>query len=52
MELANGEPIARILLTKPVCSVEGEKIALSRRLDKNWRLIGWGEIKKGKELEF
>lgn len=26
---------------------EGEKIALSRRVDKHWRLIGWGQIRQG-----
>jgi translation initiation factor 2 subunit 3 len=31
----------------PVCANEGEKIAMSRRIDRNFRLIGWGEIKKG-----
>ena len=35
-----GECIARILLTQPVCTQESEKIALSRRVDKHWRLIG------------
>lgn len=39
--------LARISLTQPVCTQVGEKIALSRRVDKHWRLIGWGEIKKG-----
>eukprot|EP00520_Triparma_pacifica_P006679 CAMPEP_0118654704 /NCGR_PEP_ID=MMETSP0785-20121206/12534_1 /TAXON_ID=91992 /ORGANISM="Bolidomonas pacifica, Strain CCMP 1866" /LENGTH=455 /DNA_ID=CAMNT_0006547387 /DNA_START=164 /DNA_END=1528 /DNA_ORIENTATION=+ len=32
--------LAKILLTQPVCTQEGEKIALSRRVDKHWRLIG------------
>jgi len=50
-ESASGEPIARIVLTQPVCTQEGEKIALSRRVDKHWRLIGWGEIKKGLTIE-
>ena len=45
-----GEPIARIMLTQPVCTQEGEKIALSRRVDKHWRLIGWGEIRKGTKI--
>jgi translation initiation factor 2 subunit 3 len=31
----------------PVCANEGEKIAISRRIVRNFRLIGWGEIKKG-----
>lgn len=29
----------------------GEKIALSRRIDKHWRLIGWGQIRKGNTIE-
>lgn len=43
--------LAKILLTQPVCTQEGEKIALSRRVDKHWRLIGWGEIRKGVRIE-
>ena len=31
----------------PVCANVGEKIAMSRRIERNFRLIGWGEIKKG-----
>eukprot|EP00298_Acanthocystis_sp_HF-20_P008929 c17995_g1_i1.p1 GENE.c17995_g1_i1~~c17995_g1_i1.p1 ORF type:complete len:488 (+),score=212.09 c17995_g1_i1:60-1466(+) len=41
------ENLAKIALTSPVCTSEGEKIALSRRIDKHWRLIGWGEIRRG-----
>jgi translation initiation factor 2 subunit 3 len=41
------EPRAVIHLTQPVCTQNGEKIALSRRVDKHWRLIGWGQIFKG-----
>jgi len=37
----------RIQFMNPVCANEGEKIAMSRRIDRNFRLIGWGEIKKG-----
>jgi len=36
----------RIEFTKPVCANIDDKIALSRRVDSNFRLIGWGEIKK------
>ena len=36
----------RIEFTKPVCANIGDKIAMSRRVDNNFRLIGWGEIKK------
>ena len=32
--------LAKVVLTSPVCSQEGEKLALSRRVDKHWRLIG------------
>jgi translation initiation factor 2 subunit 3 len=37
----------RIQFMNPVCANEGEKIAMSRKIDRNFRLIGWGEIKKG-----
>jgi len=39
--------LARVLLTSPVCTSEGEKLALSRRVEKHWRLIGWGKIRLG-----
>lgn len=39
--------LARCQLTVPVCTTEGEKIALSRRVEKHWRLIGWGQIQRG-----
>jgi len=45
------EDLAKILLTQPVCTSEGEKIALSRRVDKHWRLIGWGQIRKGVSID-
>ena len=51
LEGEHGEPAARIALTQPVCTQEREKIALSRRVDKHWRLIGWGEIRKGLKIE-
>eukprot|EP00397_Hematodinium_sp_SG-2012_P021653 GEMP01022381.1.p1 GENE.GEMP01022381.1~~GEMP01022381.1.p1 ORF type:complete len:464 (+),score=92.48 GEMP01022381.1:92-1483(+) len=41
---------AKITLTNPVCSQEGDKVALSRRIEKHWRLIGWGQITKGATL--
>eukprot|EP01016_Furgasonia_blochmanni_P028959 TRINITY_DN304_c0_g1_i6.p1 TRINITY_DN304_c0_g1~~TRINITY_DN304_c0_g1_i6.p1 ORF type:complete len:343 (-),score=121.31 TRINITY_DN304_c0_g1_i6:44-1072(-) len=34
----------KIGLIGPVCTTVGEKVALSRRIEKKWRLIGWGEI--------
>jgi len=42
--------LAKVVLTVPVCSSEGEKLALSRRVDKHWRLIGWGKIRQGTRL--
>lgn len=36
--------VAKVVLTSPVCTSVGEKLALSRRVDKHWRLIGWGKI--------
>jgi len=45
--LAVKSDLAKLQLTSPVCTTEGEKVALSRRVDKHWRLIGWGQIQKG-----
>lgn len=42
---------AKLQLTSPVCTSKGEKIALSRRIDRHWRLIGWGQIQAGITLE-
>merc|ERR1712151_1148730 len=39
--------LAKVTLTSPVCTQEGDKVALSRRIEKHWRLIGWGSIIKG-----
>uniref|UniRef100_A0A8D2GT41 protein-synthesizing GTPase n=1 Tax=Urocitellus parryii TaxID=9999 RepID=A0A8D2GT41_UROPR len=39
--------LGKIVLTIPVCTEVGEKIALSRRFEKHWRLIGWGQITRG-----
>ena len=49
--LAVKQDLAKIMLTAPVCTCEGEKIALSRRVDKHWRLIGWGEIRRGSKID-
>eukprot|EP00048_Salpingoeca_helianthica_P015712 m.228204 g.228204 ORF g.228204 m.228204 type:complete len:460 (+) comp17422_c0_seq1:76-1455(+) len=43
--------LAKIALTQPVCTEHGEKIALSRRVERHWRLIGWGQIRKGVALD-
>lgn len=42
---------AKLALTQPCCTEIGEKIALSRRIEKHWRLIGWANITAGTVLE-
>ncbi|ODV89460.1 hypothetical protein CANCADRAFT_4078 [Tortispora caseinolytica NRRL Y-17796] len=42
--------LAKLQLTSPACTEVGEKIALSRRIEKHWRLIGWATITKGVTL--
>merc|ERR1719295_294349 len=48
--LAVRADLAKIGLTAPVCTEVGEKIALSRRVEKHWRLIGWGQIRNGAKV--
>ncbi|KIJ46253.1 hypothetical protein M422DRAFT_778528 [Sphaerobolus stellatus SS14] len=43
--------LAKIQLTQPACAEIGEKVALSRRIEKHWRLVGWGNIQRGTVLE-
>uniref|UniRef100_A0AC35TZ37 Protein-synthesizing GTPase n=1 Tax=Rhabditophanes sp. KR3021 TaxID=114890 RepID=A0AC35TZ37_9BILA len=42
---------AKIALTDPICTEVNEKIALSRRIEKHWRLIGWGTIRRGTPIQ-
>lgn len=49
--LAVKNDLAKLQLTSPVCTKTGEKLALSRRVEKHWRLIGWGQIQAGTKLE-
>ena len=37
-------------LISPVCAEIGEKIAISRRIEDSWRLIGWGIVLSGNVL--
>jgi translation initiation factor 2 subunit 3 len=39
--------IIELYLTSPICCELDCKLAISRRIEKHWRLIGWGKIKKG-----
>merc|ERR1719150_204068 len=43
--------LAKVTLTNPVCTQVDDKVALSRRIDKHWRLIGWGSIVKGSTID-
>ena len=42
---------AAFRLSNPVCTQLGERIAISRRIERTWRLIGWAKILKGDPLE-
>ncbi|KAB5590099.1 Eukaryotic translation initiation factor 2 eIF2-gamma-II [Ceratobasidium theobromae] len=43
--------LVKILLTSPACTEVGEKVALSRRIDKHWRLVGWGSVRRGTTID-
>ena len=51
MKLTTTFSKARISLSQSVCTNIGEKVAISRRINRAWRLIGWGEIRKGTKIE-
>lgn len=40
--------LAKVSLVSPVCTSIGQKVAISRRIESHWRLIGWGSIRSGK----
>lgn len=44
--------LIKVELNKAVCTSIGDKVALSRRINNKFRLIGWGTIKKGKKYNF
>ena len=39
----------QIEFQKPVCANIGDNMAMSRRVDNSFRLIGWGTIKKNRD---
>ncbi|EOQ99107.1 hypothetical protein E3P92_03969 [Wallemia ichthyophaga] len=43
--------LAKIYLTSPACTEVGEKVALSRRIERHWRLVGWGTVVAGQVLD-
>jgi len=42
--------LAKFKLQSPICSPIGERLAISRRIDGKWRLIGWGKIMSGQPV--
>jgi len=42
---------AKLALTSPACTKIGEKVALSRRIEKHWRLIGWATTLAGVTID-
>lgn len=49
--IAVKEDMVKIKLLQPVCCKIDEKVAISRRVGKHWRLIGWGHIKAGTPID-
>lgn len=49
--LAVKADVAKLQLTSPACTAKGEKVALSRRIEKHWRLIGWATIMEGTTID-
>lgn len=47
--LAVKADLAKIVLTQPVCTEIGEKIALSRRVEKHWRYV-WKHLRYLRDL--
>lgn len=45
-----GKSLVKIRLKKPVCTSLREKVVISRKVGKNFRLIGWGHIEGGQTL--
>ncbi|EFA82054.1 hypothetical protein PPL_04959 [Heterostelium album PN500] len=42
--------LAKLALLKPICTNKSEKVAMFRRIQKRWHLIGWCIIQKGEQL--
>lgn len=42
--------VMTVELNNPLCTQIGEKVAFSRRIEKKFRLIGWGVIKSGQTM--
>lgn len=42
----------RLELHNPICTEPAEKVAISRRIERHWRLIGWGTIVRGHKVTY
>ncbi|KAG8182076.1 hypothetical protein JTE90_008611 [Oedothorax gibbosus] len=49
--LAVKSDMAKLQLSQPVCAEAGDKVALSRRIERHWRLVGWAQIKRGEQAD-
>nr|CCC95855.1 unnamed protein product [Trypanosoma congolense IL3000] len=47
VNITKNPDIAKLTLVTPVCCTMDEQIAISRLVEKNFRLIGWGTIRRG-----
>eukprot|EP01029_Cantina_marsupialis_P002704 TRINITY_DN125752_c0_g1_i1.p1 TRINITY_DN125752_c0_g1~~TRINITY_DN125752_c0_g1_i1.p1 ORF type:complete len:475 (-),score=161.40 TRINITY_DN125752_c0_g1_i1:115-1539(-) len=47
----DGKAYVNLSLTKPVCAAVEDRMAISRRVDNHWRLIGWARIIDGVPIE-
>ncbi|TBU12438.1 subunit gamma of translation initiation factor 2 [Hamiltosporidium tvaerminnensis] len=45
------ENTCKFSLMRPCCCAKEERIAISRKIQNHWRLIGWGKILGGKWIE-
>ncbi|KAJ2818168.1 eukaryotic translation initiation factor 2 subunit gamma, partial [Coemansia furcata] len=45
------DDLAKLMLKDPACADKGDNVALSRRIESHWRLIGWASIVRGKAVE-
>lgn len=51
LNINSSSNIIKVELNKAACTSVGDKVALSRRINNKFRLIGWGQISKGKKYE-
>lgn len=52
VRITKNPDVAQLNLLTPVCCKIGENVAISRLMEKNFRLIGWGNIRRGVQVKF